>query len=371
MTSHSARIAAIDLNGQLRGKRVAADDISKDMQMPFSAINLDIFGCDINGSPLVYAMGDRDGWLVPVGRDPVPMPWLARETMLDLRMMTRDNRSPYTGDPRQALIAALAPFRARADRVVAAAELEFFLFPEQHHSADDILSIRALDRLELFFNAIDDGADAMGLPARVITSEAAPGQYEVTLTHGPALRLADDIILMKELIKGTARAHGLTATFHPKPNEGTSGTGLHIHCSILDKSGKNIFSDGTFRGTPELQHAIAGLLSKLEASTAILAPFPVSYDRFVGEAHAPTNASWGYDNRTVAVRVPAGRSSARRLEHRVAGGDANPYLLLAVILGAINEGLQRRETAPPPTTGNAYQASNAGITQNLHQALDA
>jgi len=382
MTTRSARIAAVDLNGQLRGKRVAADAIDKPLRMPLSVVNVDLFGSDIEGSPLVFESGDQDGVLVPTGRGPVPMPWLARDTLLDLRMMTTDDGAPFAGDPRQALIAALAPFEARGETVIAAAELEFFLLANsdeirpaqnpkngQPMSSDGILSLRELDGLETFFDAVADGARAMGLPNHVITGEAAPGQFEITLDHGPALRMADDIILTKELIKGTAEAQGMVATFLPKPFATESGTGLHMHCSVLGKDGRNIFEDETAGDSPTLLHAIGGLLGTLRPSTAIIAPFPHSYARFVDHAHAPTSVTWGHENRTVALRVPGGPPSSRRIEHRVSGGDVNPYLLLAVMLGSMTHGRDHLIVPSLPVSGNAYDTASDVLHPSLEDAL--
>ena len=390
--SASARIAAVDLGGQLRGKRVAADQIGKAVAMPLSALNVDIFGTDIDGSPLIFETGDQDGQLVPTGRAPLPMPWLEREAKLDLRMMETADGAPFFGDPRQALIAALAPFEARGETVIAAAELEFYLIDPASRDAapqpaknpmtgstkdgDAILSIRTLDAFEAFFNAIDDGAVAMGLPGFVVTSEAAPGQFEITLNHGPALGMADDIMLMKELIKGTARAQGMVATFLPKPFASESGTGTHVHCSVLSADGANVFDNGEPEGSARLLQSVAGLLTHLPASTAILAPTPMSFARFVENAHAPTSATWGYENRTVAIRIPGGAPKARRIEHRVAGGDVNPYLLLAVMLRAMEDGTSRGMTPAAPITGNAYDsdapqlAGDTGTALKLLQGLE-
>ncbi|MEM6728899.1 MAG: glutamine synthetase family protein, partial [Pseudomonadota bacterium] len=193
--------------------------------------------------------------------------------------------------------------------------------------------------------------------------------FEVTLDHALAMKAAEDALLLKELIKGTARNHGLSATFLAKPFADDAGSGLHLHSSVLDAQGGNIFDDGGERGTDALAHAIAGCLAAMPASTVFFAPHPMSYARFVDHAHAPTSATWGYDNRTVALRVPSGPTAARRFEHRVAGGDANPYLLFAAVLGAALEGMEKCEAPPPATKGNAYEANAPRLAPSLEAAI--
>ncbi|MEM6276637.1 MAG: glutamine synthetase family protein [Pseudomonadota bacterium] len=379
----SARIAAVDLNGLMRGKRVPATKLGQPMRMPFSALNVDIFGYDIEDSPLVFATGDADGTLLPADRPPLPLPWLDEQPLLQLSQMHHEDGAPFAGDPRYALINVLGRYAARGWEPVCAVELEFYLVeldgalaaPLNPRSgrrlqSPQVLGLRQLDGFEAFFNAVEDGAAAMGLEPSTITSESGLGQFEVTLDPAPALKAAEDALLMKELIKGTARNHGLSATFLAKPFSADAGNGMHVHASVLDAEGRNIFDDGTPSGTEALRHAIAGCLAALSASTVFFAPHLSSYARFVENAHAPTTASWGYDNRTVALRVPSGPGKARRLEHRVAGGDANPFVLFAAILGAAQLGIESAMDAPAPTEGNAYDQGTPALAANLHDAIE-
>ncbi|MEO0665848.1 MAG: glutamine synthetase family protein [Pseudomonadota bacterium] len=380
--SSSARIAAVDLNGLMRGKRVPAEKLGKPMRMPLSALNVDIFGHDIEDSPLVFATGDADGELRPAERDPVPLPWLETRAPLQLSAMFHDDGRPFEGDPSHALARILARYAARGWSVHCAVELEFYLVeldgalaaPMNPRSgrritSPQVLGLKQLDAFETFFNDVETGAEAMGLASSTITSESGLGQFEVTLEHGPAMKAAEDAIFMKELIKGTARNHGFSATFLAKPFANDAGCGLHLHASVLDADGRNVFDDGGPEGTDALRHAIGGCLAAMPASSAILAPHLSSYARFVENAHAPINATWGYDNRTVALRVPSGPPEARRIEHRVAGGDVNPYLLFAAILGAALLGIDDAAAPPPPTHGNAYGAAGPRVAPDLATAI--
>lgn len=370
------RIAACDLNGRMRGKRLpgrAMGGLDKGVRMPFSALNVDLWGHDIVDSPLVFETGDADGVLVPTGRGPVAMPWLDTPSALVPMTMRHEDGRPFAGDPRAALEAVLARYAARGWEVVAATEMEFTLIDDSGeemlpvidpHSGrrlahGAVLSIQELDAFDAFFTDLYAGCDEMGIPADNSIAEAGVGQFEVTLTHQSALRAADDAWLFKALVQGLARKHKMAATFMAKPYSDDSGNGMHVHFSVLDAEGRNIFSDGGPKGTPLLASAVAGCLTAMPDSSLIFAPFGNSYDRLVPGAHAPTAAVWAYENRTAAIRIPGGPPAARRIEHRSAGGDVNPYLLLATVLGAGLVGIEDGLTPPAPISGNAYDIADA------------
>jgi glutamine synthetase len=210
----------------------------------------------------------------------------------------------------------------------------------------------------------------MDISADTAISESGPGQFEVNLQHGPdAMKAADDAWLFKLLVKGLARRHGFAASFMAKPYEQFSGNGMHTHFSILDAGGRNIFDDGTDRGSDALRAAVAGCLHALPDLTLVFAPHANSYDRLVPEKHAPTGIAWAYENRTAAIRIPSGSPRARRIEHRVSGGDVNPYLMIAAILGSALEGLEAGMQPPPPIEGNAYALDLPQIPDTWEGAL--
>lgn len=367
------RTMAVDLNGRARGKRLPGDAFEMLMQsgarMPLSVLNVDIRGEDIENSPLLFATGDQDGVLRPTERGPVPMPWLETPTQAVPMWMYLEDGAPYAGDPRHALDKVLQRYAAHGWQPVCAVELEFYLIGSRQHIGPEIMSSQALDEFDGFLTELYAGADAMGIQAEAATSEAGIGQFEVTLRHGPAMRMADDSFLFKELLRGLARRHGMTGTFMAKPLADQPGNGLHLHMSVLDGEGQNIFDDGSPEGSENLQTAIGGCIKFLQDSTLAYAPHGDSYNRLVPEAHAPTGVAWGYDNRTVALRVPGGSPQARRLEHRVAGGDVNPYLLLTAVLGAALVGMEEGLVPPPPLEGNAYAADLPQIPTEWRTAL--
>ncbi|MEQ6247410.1 glutamine synthetase family protein [Sulfitobacter sp. HNIBRBA3233] len=383
------RVAAADLNGVPRGKRIptrfADKAFEEGTRFPFSVLNLDIWGEDIDDSPLVFEMGDRDGVLKPTERGFLPMPWLEAPSALLPIWMFHDDGRPFAGDPRHALNGVLQRFKARGLTPVCAVELEFFLIDDsgrklqmplsprsgKRRKGAETLSIRALDQFDEFFTDLYDACEEMDIPADTAISEAGLGQFEINLMHGDdLLRAADDAWLFKMLVRGLARRHGFAASFMAKPYADYPGSGLHTHFSVLDAEGRNVFDNGGPEGTDTMLHAIAGCLEAMPGSALLFAPHANSFDRIVPGSHAPTGVSWAYENRTSAIRIPSGSPKARRIEHRVSGGDVNPYLMLAAVLGAAINGIEDGKAPPPPITGNAYEADLPQIPTDWKTAID-
>ncbi|WJS85739.1 glutamine synthetase family protein [Paracoccus sp. TOH] len=384
------RIAAADLNGVARGKRIPARFadklLSEGTKFPFSVLNMDIWGEDIEDSPLVFQAGDPDGLLLPTERGFMPMPWLEAPTgLLPIWMFHLDGR-PYEGDPRQALARVVDRYKAAGLTPVVATELEFFLIDDsggqlrvppsprsgKRRTGAETLSLRALDAFDRFFTALYQACEAMDIPADTAISEAAPGQFEINLMHQPdPLKAADDAWLFKLLVKGLARQYGFAGSFMAKPYEEWNGSGMHMHFSVLDRQGRNVFDNGGDEGSEMLRHAVAGCLAAMPGSTLLFAPHENSYDRLVPNAHAPTGIGWAYENRTSAIRIPSSGPKARRIEHRVAGGDVNPYLTVAAVLGAALNGIEDKAEPPPPIKGNAYEQGLEQLPGSWGAAIDA
>ena len=385
----NVRLGTADLNGQARGKRFptrfAAKLETEGTRFPLSVLNLDIWGEDVEDSPLVFDTGDPDGILKPTERGYVPMPWLKVPTALLPMWMFTEDGEPFEGDPRHALARVLDRFKVLGMTPVVATEMEFYLVDDsgseirqppsprsgKRRPGAEMLSLRALDAFDSFFNDLYDACDAMDIPAEAAISEVGLGQFEINLMHVPdALKAADDAWFFKMLVRGMARNHGFAASFMAKPYEDYAGSGLHTHFSMLDKDGDNLFANGTYEGTPLLHNAIAGCLKGIPELALIFAPHANSYERLVPESHAPTGICWAYDNRTASVRVPGGGLSARRVEHRVAGGDVNPYLFLAAVLGSALIGIEDKLIPPPPIEGNAYDQDLEQIPDTWEQAIE-
>ncbi|MFK8049526.1 MAG: glutamine synthetase family protein [Halioglobus sp.] len=376
-----------DCNGVMRGKWLPRHKLAKifegELKLPKTALSLDIWGRDVE--ELVFASGDADGICRPVEGSLLPTPWAAGGQHGQVMLSMFDaNGDPYLGDPRHVLKQVLSRFQEAGWRPVVAAELEFSLVTLEDSIPNHTCPAPAgrtpvggntygLDVLNSHSEMLEDlriACEVQDLPFDGVVKESAPSQYEINMQHvdNPVLA-AKQIMQMKRLIKGVAAKHHLLATFMAKPFEDEAGNGMHVHCSVLDERGVNIFDDGSDMGTELLRSAIAGCLQYMPDSVAIFAPSFNAYRRFQPGCHAPTFPSWGYENRTVAVRVPAGSNSARRLEHRVAGADANPYLLFAVLLSAMLEGMQQKLSPPLPVSGDGYSQEKETLPVYIQDAL--
>ncbi len=362
-----------DLNGSLRGKRVPVAQASKigdgGLRMPLSLIGVDIWGEDIEDSELVFETGDADGLCDFTGRAPVLVDWTCRPTALTQLWMRQEDGSVFTGDPRRALDAIVDRFNQRGLTPVVATELEFYLVDPSGNApnsplspitgkrldSDDVYSLDDLEHFDAFLNDVYDACKKQDIPADAAVSENGAGQFEINLLHvADPLKAADDAVLFKRLVRGVARKHGLAATFMAKPYGDRAGNGFHVHFSLVDGVGTNVFDNGGEEGTPLMLSAVAGLLNTMQENALVFAPHVNSYRRLLPGTHAPTGIAWGYENRTTAIRIPGGSYKARRIEHRVAGADANPYLVLASILGGALLGIAGEWTPGDPITGDAY-----------------
>ncbi len=386
----NVRAGVCDLNGIMRGKLIPVSQAKKalngGLRIPLSTTSVDVWGNDITDSKLVYETGDGDGILSWTGRSILPMEWLDKPTGLIPLWLSKESGKPFSADPRRALAAVLEKFTALGLTPVVATELEFYLVdptktrPETPKSpvtgkpldANAVLSIDELDHFDGFFNDVYAACAEQGIPADAAIAEGGAGQFEINLLHtDDAMRAADDAMLFKRVVKGMARKHKLTASFMAKPYGDRSGNGLHIHFSLLDKDGNNVFDDGSDEGSKTLQYAVAGLLEAMPASTLIFAPHLNSYRRLQPQTHAPTAICWGYENRHAAIRIPGGPAVARRIEHRVAGADANPYLVLAVVLGAALAGIEKENLPSEPVDGDHFPKTAKHIPDDWRTAIAA
>ena len=360
-----------DCNGIARGKWLPVqklDTIEKQgLKLPKSALGLDVWGRDIPA--LAHANGDIDGYchLVEGSLRPLLTERGVDQAQVLLSMFDKDG-SPYMGDPRQVLQALATRFTEKELKPCMAVELEFSLLPkpetsetigtalrDQNAVGGNLYALSELDYHGPLLEALRQAFNTQDLPYEGIIKESAPSQFEINVAHSDdVMLLADQVIRMQRTIRAVSARHGFVASFMPKPIDDEAGNGLHVHCSLLDESGTNVFDDGGEEGTDLLRYAVAGCLELLPASMLLFAPSFNAYRRFQPGNHAPTESAWGYDNRTTAIRIPESPAAARRIEHRVAGADANPYLVLAAVLAGIWHGIENTLSPPNPIEGNAW-----------------
>ncbi len=372
--SNNYQIGVFDHNGTLRGKWFPENKLVKilksGIRMPGSILACDIWGQDRVTNEYVRMEGDSDLVCMPTGREILPLPWLENNSHLIHGWMLDENGSIFSGDPRGELHTIVQKFHARGMYPVVAFEIEFYLIEKELNQPqpiyleaqkkrldkDSILSLDELDCLREFFQEIESIALDQGIVTAGISSENGPSQYEINLEHTKdPLKAADDTHLMKRLIKGVASKHEFKATFMAKPYPEYAGSSMHVHVSIVDNKGQNIFNEDLPDGSQCLRHGIGGLLDQFDESLLLFAPHLNSYRRFLPGLLAPVKASWGQENRTTAIRIPGGPTNSRRIEHRLAGSDTNPYLVLAAVLGGILNGLEKKIDPGEPVKGFAPQ----------------
>lgn len=385
-----------DMCGILRGKRIGVDAIGKlhegGVALPGSTYMLDATGqnCDT----IVYGSGDGDPDYSCLGISGTlkSVPWASAPTGQVIASMVTPEGEPFFADPRYILARAAQPLVDMGYTPVTAIELEFYLLDAkldeqgrpraaaspttgQHQTTTQVYGIEELYEFEDFLADVETACQEQNVPADTATAEYGPGQYEINLNHvDDPIRACDDAILLKRIIKGVARKHGLVASFMAKPFAERAGCGMHIHLSLLDQQGNNIFAGpkDAETGLPmakTLRHAIGGLAETVSDSMAIFAPNANSYRRFQANSYAPINTAWGVDNRTVSLRIPRSDEKAMRVEHRVAGADANPYLTMACVLAGVHHGLTTKSDPGPMERGVAYEKDTSDLPFRWWQAL--
>jgi glutamine synthetase len=381
-----------DMNGVVRGKRIDRASLlkvyEKGINLPASLFALDITGSTVESTGLGLDIGDADRVCKPIPGTLCMEPWQRRPTAQLLMTMHEMEGEPFFADPREVLRRVVQRFTDMGLTVCAAFELEFYLIDQENVNgrpqpprspisgkrpqAVQVYSIDDLDEYADCLQDILDGAHVQGIPADAIVKESAPAQFEANLNHvADPIKACDHAVLLKRLIKNTAYDHEMDTTFMAKPYPGQAGNGLHVHISLLDQEGRNIFASEDPRSNEALRHAIGGVLQTLPAAMAFLCPNVNSYRRFGSQFYVPNAPSWGLDNRTVALRVPTGNPEAVRIEQRVAGADANPYLLMASLLAGVHHGLTNRIEPGEPIEGNSYEQLEQSLPNNLRDALRA
>ena len=383
-----------DICGVARGKILRRDELVPAWRdgrfMPISAMVLDVTGQDVPETGLVFDEGDRDVLLWPVSGSLVNIPWTDEPAAQYLASVSDLDGTPHYFDPRSVLEKIVNRFKADLNMIpVGAVELEFYLmdrasalagkpmapksqineFRPQHYQA---YYLQDLDDFAPFFKDLYACCDAQGLPAKTLISEYSPGQMEIVLRHrADVLKACDEAIMLKRLIKAVAEKHGLAATFMAKPYSAWTGSGMHVHVSLGDEQGNNLFATEDPQSNELLMQAVGGLKAAMAESMLIFAPNGNSYRRFRRNSYAPVSASWGINNRTVSLRIPAGAANACHIEHRPSGADANPYLVMAAILAGMHHGITGKIDPGNPVTGNGYEKRAKYSPGNWFDAIDA
>ncbi|MEE5061841.1 glutamine synthetase family protein [Pseudomonas alliivorans] len=345
--------------------------------------------CIMGGYPPARFYGSDDGDLALVP-DPAQLhrvPWSDQPRALAICDADELTGASCTLSTRGQLKSVLTRYAEYGLTPVVATELEFFVFApnpdplqafvppvgldgrrELGHSA---FSISSNNGLRPFFTEVYACMAALGLPRDTFMHEMGVSQFEINLLHGDPLLLADQTFLFKHLLKEVALKHGVIVVCMAKPLANTPGSSMHLHQSVVDAvSGRNVFSAEDGRSTPTFRHFIGGLQACMADFTALFAPNVNSYQRLFHPFASPNNACWSYDNRAAGLRIPASAPSARRVENRLPGADANPYLVIAASLAAGLYGIERGIEPTAAVQGEIQVPEELTLPCTLQAALE-
>lgn len=389
----SIELMLIDANGIARGKLLHREELLAIYQngrpLPSSILALTVQGEDVEATGLVWEVADADCWTYPLPGSLTLQPWRSTPTgQVHVSMHPTQGLPAAPADPRHALVRVIERLKADGFHPVMAVELEFYLLDKQRDAngrpqpavqmngvrpeAPQVYGVYELEQVQPFLDDLYAACEAQGLPVRTAISEYAPGQLELTLEHRfDALQAVDEGIRYKRLVKGVANKHGLQACFMAKPFGDLAGSGMHMHVSLADEQGNNLYASEDPQGTPLLRHSIGGMMATLLDSLAIFCPNANSFRRFQANSYAPLAKSWGVNNRTVSFRVPGGPAVSRHIEHRICGADANPYLAAAAILAGIHHGIREQIDPGAAIVGNGYEQATEFLPTDWLTALRA
>lgn len=396
--AHAVECAMGDFTSLARGKRVSAADFASLGGCKLPSV---ILGLTLTAGEPAALFGPMlpksyvDMMLVPDLQTLAPQPGRPGEAQVICEPTGRWASSRYGRDvdaaefsPRAALRAVLDSYAQAGLEVLAAPELELFLLSRTQNahgeyvldsaratagamvreSACESFSLERASHFNAYFDALYEACEALGIPISGHAHEAAFAQYEINLSPGDPLSQADAVFRLKRVARELAVQHGFIASFAPKPFLKEPGTGMHWHFSVQRKGEghwPHVFSLPTGESTPALRHFIAGIQAEAAGAMALFAPYDMSFDRIRLSNASPSHASWGDDDRSLALRIPHSSPQARRVELRLPGGDANPYLTVASALGLGLAGLQAGQE---PVSGAHDQLA---LPRSLPDALDS
>lgn len=373
-----------DMAGSARGKIVPADKFGcEPMKMPEA-----VFSQTISGGYIVDASNieDRDMLLVPDPTTLRPVPWSTDPAASVFMDCYHRDGSKVRQSPRAVLRSVLAKYDSRGWSPVVAPEVEFYLLsphsdPNQEaeppegrlgwtEGARQPYSIDTMNDFDPFISDVYSHCEAQGICIDTLSQESGPAQFEINFMYGNAVDLADQVFLFKRTIREAAIKHEMHATFLAKPMSNEAGSALHIHQSVVDKDGNNIFSSADGEASDLFYSYLGGLQKYLPEALLLFAPYVNSYRRFLKPSSSPVNLAWAIDNRTVGLRIPDSVPEARRVENRLPGSDVNPYLAIAGTLACGFLGMVEGLKPTEPTKGSAY-SDEFGLHRHICSAIEA
>ena len=377
-----------DMAGIARGKILPAQKFLRGMENNGLRIPDTVFVQTVTGGypeEDVTPVQAGDCYLVPDENTIRLVPWYSEPTAQVICDAFSFDGKPIAMSSRYVLRRVLELYAEEGWTPIVAPELEFYLVdvntdPDyplvppigrsgRRETSRQSYGLDAVNEFDPLFEDVYDFCEAQAIDVDTLIHEAGAGQMEMNFRHGTALEVADQAFLFKRTVREAALRHKVYATFMAKPMKGEPGSSMHIHQSVVDKDGQNIFAHGTSgRSTKVFLSHIAGLQKFLPTVMPLLGPNVNSYRRLVRHSDAPINTHWGLDNRTVGLRVPYSDPRDRRIENRLAGADANPYLALAASLACGYLGMKQKMKPREAVEGSAYRLAHT-LPRTLHEAL--
>ncbi len=378
-----------DLTGVARGKILPREKFTEDrgMRLPEAVVAMGVTGEFPEQGPYydVISPNDRDMHLRPDPSTVRIVPWAVDPTAQVIHdCFDREGKLvPYA--PRSVLRRVCELYSNEGWEPVVAPELEFYLVARntdpdmplkppigrsgRSETSRQAYSIDAVNEFDPLFEDIYAYCEQMELNVDTLIHEVGAGQMEINFFHAHPLGLADEVFFFKRTVREAALRHDMFATFMAKPIAGEPGSAMHVHQSIVNSAtGRNLFSNEDGSPSKEFFWYIGGLQRYIPAAMALFAPYVNSYRRLVRSTAAPINIQWGADNRTVGIRSPVATPVARRLENRVIGADANPYVALAATLACGYLGIKKQLEPTPECKGDAYLGDHQ-LPRSLDEAL--
>ena len=383
-------VAAIDMQGRLLGKRFhAAFFLDGGHEETHCCNYLLAVDMEMNTVPgyktSSWERGYGDYVMKPDLSTMRVVPWLPATVLVLADLLEHDTHEEVRVSPRAILKRQVARARAMGFEPMMATELEFYIFENAYENLRDggLAALKPISgynedyhifqttKEEGLMRAVRNGLYAAGIPVENTKGEADAGQHEVNYRYSDALDTADNHVIVKQAVKEIAHAAGKSVTFMAKYDHRKAGSSSHVHQSLWTRDGKPAFADKSdpHGMSATMKHFLAGQLAHATEITVFLAPYVNSYKRFCIGLFAPTKAVWSADNRTAGFRICGLHSKAIRVECRIPGSDANPYLTCAALLAAGLEGIEQKMELEPEMSGDVYSAQ--GLREIPHNLRDA
>jgi glutamine synthetase len=377
-----------DMNGVLRGKVLPAAKLieaerDRSLRLPSSVFQVTVTGQYAGDEDDPETYQDPDMVLIPDATTLRVAPGLKTPTAYVFADALHRDGSPWASSPRHVLRGVADLYRDRGWRPLIAPELEFYLTavnpdPDipltpavgrsgRAETAPQPYGLESINEYEDLIDAIYEHSDIAGLSVDTMIHESGTAQLEINFLHGEPVTLCDQVMVFKRIVRQVALSHGMYATFMAKPMETQPGSAMHLHISV-EGNGGNLFAAKDGADSDLFRHFVGGLQGYLPEIAPLFAPNVNSFRRMRPSHSAPINVQWGQDNRSCGLRVPIADAPNRRIENRLPGADANPYLAMTSALVAGWLGITGKVEPTPQVRGNAYEHART-LPRTLDEAL--